>query len=283
MPYVNSPEDGALLFYVDYRPAKNLIFNPNDDSIAQNRGKTLFFIHGWPMSGRMYEHLMLPLSQTYGVRCLASDRRGFGKSEWSGRKEIDISYDTFARDALAIIKSIEDLGSFAFVCSSMGCGESILVYELMQEEGLGDQCEGFIWMGPSLPYPLQTESNPDAPPRALWDMILNGFREDRVGFVRASVGGVFGVPHGVTMTDTALEFFVSLISQADAIAIERCCQILSSYDFTERLKTFGTMKPASVDVMVLHGDMDQSESPEQEIYNLVDQTQVCLCRPALVS
>lgn len=260
MPYLNSPEDGASLFYTDYRTTGYLAFRPNDEAISKNKSTTLFFIHGWPMSGRMYDHLMVPLSQTYGIRCIASDRRGFGKSEWTGSKHIKITYETFARDTLAIVKSIPDLGSFVFVGSSMGCGEILLVYELMKQEGLENLVKGFIWMGPSLPYPMQTISNPLAPPQDLWNMIIDGFRQDRVGFVKVSIGGVFGTQHGVEMSETAQEFFISLVHQADALAIERCCQILSNFDFTERLKSFGTCKRTDLEILVLHGSKDQSKS-----------------------
>lgn len=259
MPYLSSPEDGASLFYTDYRPANHLVFRPNDEAISKNKGKTLFFIHGWPMSGRMYDHLMLPLSQTYGIRCIASDRRGFGRSEWAGPRPIEITYETFARDTLAIIKSIPCLTSFVFVGSSMGCGESLLVYELMKQEGLEKLVKGFLWMGPSLPYPMQTTSNPHAPPQDLWNMITDGFRQDRVGFVKASIGGVFGTQHGVEMSDTAQEFFISLVHQADALAVERCLQILSNFDFTENLKSFGTAKGTDLELLVLHGAKDQSK------------------------
>lgn len=260
MPYITSPQDGASLFYIDYRPSTQVTFQPDPDSIARNKDKTLFFIHGWPMSGRMYENLMLPLSQTHGIRCIASDRRGFGKSEWQGPEPAEVTYDTFAEDTLAIIKSVKDLGDFTFVASSMGCGESLLVYELMKEHGLEQQVQGFIWMGPSLPYPLKTAFSPHAPPQELWDMILDGFRQDRTAFVKASIGGVFGTQHGIEMSETAQEFFIDLVKQADAIAIERCCQILSNYDFNEKLKSFGSSKSDGVKLTVLHGGKDQSKS-----------------------
>lgn len=259
MPYVHSKVDAAQLFYIDYRPSQSHIFRPKDTSREANKNKALFFIHGWPMSSRMYEHLILPLTQTHGVRCIASDRRGFGKSEWSGTKTHEVFYDTFAQDTLTIIKSIADLGPFTFVAASMGCGESLLVYELLKVEGLEDLVEGFIWMGPSLPYPMSTEANPKAPSQDVWNMILDGFRQDRVAFVKASIGGVFGTQHGIEMSETALEFFAGLVHQADGIAIERCLQILSNFDFTEKLKEFGKEKRRPP-VLVLHGAKDQSES-----------------------
>ncbi len=33
------------------------------------------------MSSQMFEHLLVPLCETHGFRCIAPDRRGFGKSE----------------------------------------------------------------------------------------------------------------------------------------------------------------------------------------------------------
>lgn len=43
-----------------------------------------------------------------------------------------------------------------------------------------------------MPFPLQCEANPTAPPREVWDSILQGLRGDRVGFVKVAIGGVFG-------------------------------------------------------------------------------------------
>lgn len=280
MPYISSPSDGASLFYIDYRPFTDLIFRPEEDSIAKNKDKTLLFIHGWPMSGRMYEHLMLPLSQTHGVRCIAIDRRGFGKSEWQGPEPLEVTYDTFAEDTFTIIKSIKDLGQFTFVASSMGCGESLLVYELMRKHGLERRVQGFIWMGPSLPYPLKADFNPHAPPQEVWDMILDGFRQDRTAFVKASIGGVFGTQHGIAMSETAQEFYVDLVKQADAIAIERCCQILSRYDFNEKLKSFGNTKPDDVKLTVIHGEKDQSKSLQPRDAIRANMPHACHSKPA---
>lgn len=54
------------------------------------------------------------------------------------------------------------------------------------------QFKGFVWIGPSMPFPLQCEMNPTAPSREVWDSILQGMRDDRVGFVKVAIHGVFG-------------------------------------------------------------------------------------------
>ncbi|KIX07485.1 uncharacterized protein Z518_02138 [Rhinocladiella mackenziei CBS 650.93] len=270
MPFINSTYDGALLHYVDYAPASNPPrFQPTDDP-AKDCSKSdivLVFIHGWPMSHRMYEHLMLALSEIYGVRCVASDRRGFGKSEWNGHERKDITYDTFAQDTVDLIEHTK-IGKFYFVAASMGCGETLLAYLKMRDD-ISQQCQGFVWLGASLPFPLQTEKNPLAPSRELWDMILNGFRQDRVGFTRAAVPGVFGIPFniGIELSETVLQKFEWVVAQADSLALERCVQIITNRDFTEDLRKLDSR---DVKILVIHGDNDQS-MPAEATANLVPQ------------
>lgn len=118
MPRLNSPIDGAQLFYRDYKPA-----TPTDSP-------ALLFIHGWPYSSLMYENLLISLSQQHNIRCIAPDRRGFGNSDWdgpTGTSGMRISYQTFADDTAHIVEKVA-LRSFVVVASSMGPGESLLAY-----------------------------------------------------------------------------------------------------------------------------------------------------------
>ena len=256
MPYIYSSVDGTLLHYVDYKPATSPPpFKPADTRVTTD--VALVFIHGWPMSQQMYEHLMLPLCESHSIRCIASDRRGFGKSEWNSSKSDDITYDTFAQDTVDVITGA-DVGKFVFVASSMGCGETLLAYLKMPAD-FQKQCLGFIWMGPSLPYPVATDANPSAPSRELWDMILTGIRQDRTAFTRAGLPGVFGIPFniGIEVPETILQKFEAVIAQADALAIERCIQIIANRDFTEELKQ---LNEKEAKLLVIHGDSDQSQS-----------------------
>ena len=123
--------------------------------------------------------------------------------------------------------------------------------------------QGFIWIGPSLPFSLQTPTNPKAPSRELWDTILAGIRADRASFVRVSLPGVFGAQEGgpgITIAPAVLERYERMIDQADALAIERCVQIGTSKDFTEELKRLDG--DAHVPVLLLHGDSDQGMPAE---------------------
>lgn len=207
---------------------------------------------------------MLKLSEIHRIRCVASDRRGFGKSEWNGHpSKGDVTYNTFAEDTVALVSQLQ-LEQFVFVAASMGCGETLLAYHLLPAS-LKQKCKGFLWMGPSLPFPLKTDENPTAPPRELWDMLLNGFRDDRVGFVKAAIPGVFGMgpqfTTGIELPASVLERFERIVGQADAVAIERCVQIITEKDFTHELKELGKEEGegGKKKMLVLHGEEDQGE------------------------
>ncbi|ETN45903.1 uncharacterized protein HMPREF1541_00084 [Cyphellophora europaea CBS 101466] len=295
MPYLSSPIDGARLVYSDYGPPP-----PSDSSSANAELKpfqpsntltttplptlaesfTLVFLHGWPMSSRMFTHLMLPLSQNHGIRCVAPDRRGFGKSEWGGisgedkdtRQEMTTTYDTFAADTRAVLQHAGIDGNWAFAAASMGCGEALLACEGL-EEGLKERFKGFIWMGPSLPFPLQCESNPTAPPRELWDTILQGLRDDRVGFVREAIHGVFGTraDMGLGIVSRLPPYFEDIVKQADALAVERCTMIITGRDLSEELKKVDRR------VLVLHGDGDQGMPASASAHLIEKLVPVDLC------
>lgn len=157
------------------------------------------------MSHEMYTHLLLPLSQTHNIRCIAPDRRGFGKSAWTGTRPLEsggVTYDTFAQDNIAVLRAADVKGQWGVVGASMGAGESLLLLEALkrhEEDGmreLGKRCVGLVWLGPSVPFPVKGKESPTAPGREVWEGIVQGLRADRVGFVRGALPGVFGVGEG---------------------------------------------------------------------------------------
>src|SRR6185503_3257814 len=66
-------------------------------------GKPVVFTHGWPLSSDMLEYQMNDLA-SHGLRCIAYDRRGFGRSSqpWSG-----YDFDTFTDDLKRVIETLE--------------------------------------------------------------------------------------------------------------------------------------------------------------------------------
>ena len=150
MPYINSPHDNARLYYADYHPPTTspahpetrpfiptspLTTHPTPSSLPSDF--TLLFLHGWPMSSEMYTPYLLALSQTHNIRCVAPDRRGFGRSEWVGRQgRGDVTYETLAGDVLAVVQDagIGREGEWAVVAASMGCAESVILEGMLEGE-----------------------------------------------------------------------------------------------------------------------------------------------------
>ncbi|MGH3628947.1 MAG: alpha/beta fold hydrolase, partial [Sciscionella sp.] len=83
-------------------------------------GAPVVLIHGWPLSGRSWEHQVPALIEA-GHRVITYDRRGFGHSTqtWQG-----YDYDTLAADLEALLTHL-DLREVTLVGFSMGGGEVV--------------------------------------------------------------------------------------------------------------------------------------------------------------
>jgi pimeloyl-ACP methyl ester carboxylesterase len=128
----------------------------------------------------------------------------------------------------------------------------------LRNQSLTPGKQGFIWMGTSLPYPIQSDTNPTAPSLELWHYIINSMRTSRSEFVSASLPGIFGIPAGCVVPAKTLEHFERIVAQADGLAIERTCQIQLHRDFRPLVKRLGEQGEEGVKVLLIHGDSDKS-------------------------
>ena len=133
-----------------------------------------------------------------------------------------------------------------------------------------------MFLGPALPFPLQTADNPKAPPREVWDSILEGLRANRTKFVRESVPGIFGLEADDRTSVALVERYERIIDEADPIAIERCIMLITGTDLTDSLKTLNNR---DLSILCIHGDSNHSapfEATTQRIKELVSKTNVRL-------
>ena len=96
-------EDGASLFHVDW-----------------GTGKPVVFTHAWGLNTDIWEYQLVELADQ-GLRCVAYDRRGHGRSSDPGR---GYDYDRLADDLAAVIDQL-DLRDVTLVAHSMGNGEAV--------------------------------------------------------------------------------------------------------------------------------------------------------------
>lgn len=138
------------------------------DPGPQARRATALFVHGWPVSHRMFEYQTDALPAR-GVRCVALDLRGFGASDkpWSG-----LGYDAWADDLRAVVDAL-DLRDVTLVGFSMG-GAVAMHYMARQQ---GHRVARLALLGAAGPCLGLREDNPGGIPRAAHD-----------GFVAAAQG-----------------------------------------------------------------------------------------------
>lgn len=262
MPSISSKHDDALLFYRDYNPSTKA--QPYEPAETRNQTKkpVLVFAAAWPFSSKMYDHIMLPLCESFGYRCIGIDRRGYGGSQWSGpiKPGQDIDYDTFADDLAQILDvsgAAEDNG-FVGIGASLGCGEFILA--LHKNPRLLNACRGLVFLGPSLPIPLQTARKPAGPPRSFWDSLLERLRDDRYQALIDALPYIWGEQGSNLLSSSEIRRYEDIAVSADPFALERTVQIFLDRDFTDMIEQHG--RSFQFPILVLHGDADAANPVE---------------------
>jgi len=262
MPTFQSPVDSATLFYRYYVPSTSSPHKPAPDT-PHRQPLTLVLLHGWPMSSRMFDSLIVPLVETYRFPAIAPDRRGFGNSrDWSNPSTPgEVTFDTFVADLSHLLNSIK-IGPFVFVAASMGAPESLLAYQHGLDPETRMNCRGFVWVGPNMPYSIRCEESPDGPDPAIWDFLVDGFRSNRgKEFIHEQIPSVFrGDLNPDRIGDKTLQFFERIVGKADPIALERCA-IICQKPMERELRTWVQAECRKegvqrLPVLIIHGDAD---------------------------
>ena len=229
MSYIqsNSSSSPAHIFYEDW-----------------GSGKPVVFIHGWPLSHEMWEYQLTELPK-HGMRCIAYDRRGFGKSTktWTG-----YDYNTLAGDLKAVLDEL-DLHDVTLVGFSMGGGE---IARYFGQYG-GARVSRVVLIGAVTPYLLKAADNPDGVDPAVFDQILYKLKEDRAAFLETFGKQFFGVSlikHPVSQA--MLQWNQTMAMLGSPKATEDCVRSFSATDFRNDLPLI------NVPALVIHGNTDQT-------------------------
>jgi non-heme chloroperoxidase len=227
--------------YIKITSSKNT--DPNHIFYKEyGEGPPVIFIHGWPLNHEMWEYQMLEISK-HNIRCIAFDRRGFGKSD---RPWKDYDYDTLADDLHELITQL-DLSKVVLVGFSMGGGE---VARYMGKYG-SDKIEKVVFISSVTPFRLKTLDNPDGSEKATFDATIQKLENDRPAFLKEfgkKFYGVGKVSH--TVSPALLDWNQTLCLMSSAKATADCVRSFSETDFRNDLKKIG------VTVLIIHGDAD---------------------------
>jgi non-heme chloroperoxidase len=225
MPTI-AAKDGTQIYYKDW-----------------GSGAPVVFSHGWPLTADAWEDQMMFLAG-HGLRCIAHDRRGHGRSgQPSGGHEMD----TYADDLAALVAAL-DLNNAVHVGHSTGGGE---VARYLGRHGTARVAKAVL-ISAVPPLMLKTAANPEGTPMEAFDGIRAGVAADRSQFYKDLSAPFYGANRPGSKVSQGLRDSFWLQSMMGALNAEyECVKAFSETDFTEDLKKID--RPT----LILHGDDDQ--------------------------
>lgn len=205
-------------------------------------GKPVLLIHGWPLTGDMFEHQTLALLEA-GYRVISYDRRGFGQSAHTAS---GYDYDTFADDLAAIIEKLE-LREVNLVGFSMGGGE---IARYLSRHG-AERVAKAVLISSVVPYVLKDDTNPAGVDQSVFDDIKAQIRKDRFDFLQTFSKAFYGVGLiSKPVSQGVLDWTFVLAVMASPKATIDCVDAFSRTDFRADLAAF------TVPTLVIHGTAD---------------------------
>lgn len=207
-------------------------------------GQPVVFIHGWPLSSRMWEYQMVPLSRR-GMRCIAYDRRGFGLSDHASA---GYDYDTFADDLKAVLDAL-DLQNVTLVGFSMGGGE---VARYMNRHG-GARVGKVALISAVTPYLLKTPDNADGVDVTIFEKMLDGLQADRPAFLTEFANTFFNV--GILASPVSNPMLAATCEDAMRASASGTLASVRAFSETDFRGDLGAIK---VPVLIVHGDDDKT-------------------------
>ncbi|MFT8808482.1 alpha/beta fold hydrolase [Gluconobacter sp.] len=207
-------------------------------------GKPVVLIHGWPLTGDMWEKQTLALVEA-GYRVITYDRRGFGQS---GHPINCYDYDTLADDLAVILEQL-DLWDATLVGFSMGGGE---VARYLSRHGRS-RISKTVLLSSVVPFLLKTSDNPKGVDISVFDGIKQKIRQDRFGFLKDFIPDFYGVSmihHPVSQG--VLDWTFLLATMASPMATLDCVDAWGTTDFRPDLQAF------TIPTLVIHGTADSA-------------------------
>lgn len=219
--------DGVSLFYKDW-----------------GTGKPVVFVHGWPLNADMWEYQMVPLVAA-GLRTVAYDRRGFGRSDQPGGR---YDYDMLADDLAALLGAL-DLHDVTLVGFSMGGGE---LARYLSRHGSA-RIARIVLLSSVVPFLLKTDSNPDGVDRSAFDQFVGQIEKDRPHFMGSLGKTLYGAGLlNFSVSSEILAWTGAMALQGSPLATLACVRLFSETDFRPDLISFD--KPT----LVIHGTSDST-------------------------
>jgi non-heme chloroperoxidase len=225
MPFVDM-SDGTRNYFVD-----------------GGSGKPVVFVSSAWLSSSMWEY-QIPFLADHGLRCVAYDRRGHGRSDWTWD---GYDYDTLSDDLATLLEHL-DLHDVTLVGHSAGCGE---VVRCLTRHG-SDRVSRIALISGTTPFPMKTDDNPDGVDRALMQADFDRRTADRPRWFAERADGFFGVGlPGVSVSPERIKFTIQQCLDCSARATAAFFLSGFTTDFRAELQAI------TLPTLIVHGDKDQ--------------------------
>ncbi|MBO0692010.1 MAG: alpha/beta hydrolase [Acidimicrobiaceae bacterium] len=208
------------------------------------RGAPVVFVSGWGLSCEMWQYQMAALVD-HGVRTIAYDRRGHGRSDRPGR---GYDYDTLSDDLACLLEHL-DLRDVTLVGHSMGDGEIVRYLSRHGEHRVSK----IVLVAPIGPLPVATDNNPGGINRALIESVRNGWKQDFTAWLDANADAYVGkgLP-GCNVSDGLVEWTKRDLMRTSLRAIIDCNRTAVETDRRDDARC------VRVPTLIIHGDHDAS-------------------------
>lgn len=219
-------KDGTEIYYKDW-----------------GTGQPVVFHHGWPLSSDDWDAQMM-FFLNLGYRVIAHDRRGHGRSSQTATGN---DMDTYAADVAKLAAAL-NLKDAVHIGHSTGGGE---VIRYANKYGK-DRVAKAVLVGSVTPVMIQSVTNPDGVPLAVFDEIREGTATKRADFFHEFPTKFYGYNRpGAKVSEAIKHNWWRQGMMGGIKAHYDCIKAFSETDFTEDLKA------VDIPVLVLHGEDDQ--------------------------
>jgi len=202
-------------------------------------GRPVILMHGWPLSADTFDDMAIAIADA-GMRAIAYDRRGFGRSAqpWDG-----YTYDRLADDLAEVIEYAAS-DDIAIVGFSMGGGEVARYMSRHRGRGVSQA----VLIASVVPYMLKTPDHPNGVDQSVFDQMAKAMKADRAKFWT----GFFKDFYGGAVSDEVIEWSRALSMYASTKATFDCATAFATTDFRPDLPAF------KVPTLIIHGTADKT-------------------------
>ena len=221
---------------------RNYVKAADDTSLCfreWGEGAAVVFAASWALPSSMWQYQMAGLTDA-GLRCIAYDRRGHGRSGDPGGR---YNFNTLSDDLARVIESL-DLSDVTLVGHSMGACE---ISRYLSRHG-ADRIARLAFLAPAGPILKKTADNPDGIDSAIFEAVRGLWRRDFPQWLAENA-------RPFVMPDTpqaSIDWFMAMMRETSLQAVVELNRELTEADFRAE------MRDIILPTLILHGTNDAS-------------------------